>query len=138
MDDVDLAVRRLIYAHFGRTGRAPTRAELAADLGRSLDWVDQRFTRLAGERAVVLGSDREITMALPFSAAPSPFRVVAGGVTYHGNCAWDAFGLAALFGPSSKIDFPCGHCDERFGPGDDWLVHFAVPAAWWWEDIGFT
>ncbi len=139
MDDVDLAMRMLVYAHFGRTGRALTRAEIAAEVGRSVDWVDNRFARLADAHVLALDPDGEIAKALPFCATPTPFRVRAGGVDYYGNCAWDSFGLAALLGPSAEIALTCGDCDESLeADGEGWLVHVAVPAAQWWEDIFFT
>ena len=127
-----------MYAHFGRTGSAPTRAQLAADLERPVAWVDQHLERLAGERALVLGDDGEIAKALPFCAAPTSFVVRAGGTTYYGNCAWDAFALAGLLGPSSEIDLRCGDCGEPLRIDEHTVVHVSVPAAEWWEDIFFT
>lgn len=143
MDDVDLAMRMLVFAHFGRTGRALTRAEIAAEVGRSVDWVDNVFARLADAHVLALDPDGEIAKALPFCATPTPFRVRAGGVDYYGNCAWDSFGLAALLGPSAEIALTCGDCALRLASlaqddRTDWIVHFAVPAAQWWEDIFFT
>ena len=138
MDAIDLAVRRLIYAHFGRTGQAISRRDLAAALDRALEWVDERLGWLADERVVALAADGEIARALPFCAAATPFVVRAGGVTYHANCAWDAFGVAALAGPSAAIDLACGDCGEALDLEPPSLVHFGVPPASWWDDIGFT
>ncbi len=139
MDDVDLAMRQLVYAHFGRTGQALTRAEIVAELGRSVDWVDEVFARLADAHVLVLAADGEIAKALPFCAVPTPFRVRAGGVDYYGNCAWDVFGLAALLGPSAEIGLTCGDCGEPLeGDRQGWFLHVAVPAAQWWEDIFHT
>ena len=138
MDSTDLALRSLIYARFGRTGTAPGRAELATDLERSIEWVDERLESLARERIVVLDDRGEISRALPFCARPTPFVVEAGGVRYHGNCAWDAFGIAALVGPSATIDLRCGDCDRPVELAPPAIVHFAIPAARWWDDIGET
>jgi hypothetical protein len=138
VDPVDLALRRLIYARFGGTGARPTRAELAADLDRSVAWIDRRLERLADRRMVVLGGDGEIAKALPFSAEPTDVAVEAGGVTYYGNCAWDAFGLAAVLGPSATIALRCGDCGEPVELEPPSLVHFAIPAARWWDDIAAT
>lgn len=138
LDDVDLALRRFIYARFGRSGTAPTRAELAAELGKPVDWIDAHLGALAARRQVVLDDRGEIAKALPFCAEPTEFAVDAGGVRYHGNCAWDAFGLAALLGPSSAIDLRCGDCGEPVELEPPALVHFAVPASRWWDDIFAT
>lgn len=136
MDALDLGVRRLIYARFGRTGTAPTRAELAADLDKPIAWIDERLAHLASERAVVLYDDSgEIAKALPFSAEPTNFAVDAGGQRYHGNCAWDVFGLAALLGPSAEIHLACGDCGEPVELEPPAIVHFATPAWRWWNDI---
>jgi len=138
MNDVDVAVRRLVYAHFGRTGRAPSRAALATDLGRSVAWVDEHLASLAAAYAVFLGADGEIAKALPFCAEPTRSVVRAGGTTYYGNCAWDAFALAGLLGASSEIELDCGDCGEPVELDEHTVVHLAVPAAQWWEDITFT
>ncbi len=128
-----------MYARFGRTGRALTRAEIVAELGRSVDWVDEVFARLADAHVLVLDADGEIAKALPFCAKRTAFRVRAGGVDYYGNCAWDSFGLAALLGPSAEIALTCGDCGESLeGDGEGWFLHVAVPAARWWEDLSFT
>lgn len=139
MTEIDRAVRRLIYVHFARTGLAPSRATLAADLDQSEGWIAASVSRLARERALVLDDEGEIARALPFCAASTPFVVRAGGVTYHGNCAWDAFGLEALMGPSAEVELSCGcGCGEALELDADLVVHFAVPAARWWDDIGYT
>lgn len=138
MDSTDLAIRSLIYARFGRTGAAPSSAELAADLGKPPAWIAARLARLADERIVVLDERGEILRALPFCAEPTPFVVDAGDVRYFGNCAWDAFGIAALLGPSATIDLRCGDCDRPVVLEPPAIVHFAVPASRWWDDIGDT
>jgi hypothetical protein len=92
------------------------------------------------------GTD-EIWMAAPFSALATPFRVHVGERAYWGNCIWDALGIVALLGGTGSVRFNCPDCGDPLAidvrdrepiTGDDLLVHFAVPAARWWEDIGFT
>ena len=51
----------------------------------------------------------------------------AGGRTWWGNCAWDAYGIVAA------LDLQ----DATIDPGG-MLFHVAVPARDWWVDIGFT
>lgn len=153
MDAKTLAVRAFIYARFGRSGQAPSRTELAQELGVDPEWIDQRLAQLAEHRMVVLDDQGEIARALPFSARPTRHRVVTNSTTYYGNCAWDAFALASLLGPSATMDLRCGCCDEPIDSTDNVLsmaehragtapakplVHFTVPAARWWDDLTFT
>jgi len=61
---------------------------------------------------------------------------------------WDILGIAAILGKDAVGYTPCGcgECSERLSltirkdkPVDsDWLVHFVVPAARFWENIGYT
>ena len=60
---------------------------------------------------------------------------------------WDALGVPAMLGRSATIEItnPVGGDGTtleipRRGPGSDTpgLVHFAVPAAHWWDDVGYT
>jgi len=105
------------------------------------------WQRLHDAHALVLDAEtREIRMANPFSAVPTPFRVESGGRRWFGNCAWDAFGICAALGVDGRIETVCADCDEpievrvRDGrPDDETLVfHCLVPAAQWWDDIVFT
>jgi hypothetical protein len=57
-------------------------------------------------------------------------------------------GIAAILGRDAIGHTPCGcgECEEKLDlaipqgqpVGSDWLVHFVVPAARFWEDIGYT
>jgi hypothetical protein len=83
-------------------------------------------------------------MAHPFSAIPTGFAVVAGGRTYYANCAWDAAGVLSIVGDGS-CSARCGDCggDMTFGVTEGQLyghgvVHFAVAARHFWDDIGLT
>src|SRR5207248_2967833 len=87
-----------------------------------------------------------VWMANPFSAIPTPFRVEANGRRYFGNCVWDALGIVAMLGGTGTVRNPCPDCGEpqTLTVDDDGrihgegVVHFAVPAAHWWDDIGFN
>ena len=106
------------------------------------------FDRLAAGRAIVIApGTREIVMAAPFAGRPTDFRTTVAGKSYFANCIWDAMGIPAMLGASdATIDTTCADCREplrlelRGGVigGDASVVHFAVPAARWWEDIVFT
>jgi hypothetical protein len=144
MDDRDVQIRNHIYRRFVELGRAPTFTELKDELG---DGVEPALLRLHAAHALVLEPDgAEIRMANPFSAVPTPHRVEAGGRSWYGNCAWDAFGIPAALHVDGHVSSACPDCgepieidirDEHAVP-DEHVFHVAVPAAHWWDDIVFT
>jgi hypothetical protein len=89
----------------------------------------------------------EIWMAGPFASSPTDYKVVGRATHWWANCAWDMFGVAALVGEPVRIDALCTDCgapmtfdvDAKDPSLDhDSVVHFLVPAAHWYDDIGFT
>ena len=68
------------------------------------------------------------------------------GLTYWGICIWDALGIPAALDADAVITAPCGDCgselDFEVRGGElvkgEGVVHFAVPAHEWWDNIGFT
>jgi Alkylmercury lyase len=111
----ELALRRRIMESFAQTG-APPRVDDAATL-----------RALAGRHVVVLDESGEILMAHPFAAHRAGTRVTAQGRSWWGNCAWDAYGIAAALDLRDFAIEPDGE-----------LFHIAVRAREWWADIGFT
>jgi alkylmercury lyase-like protein len=84
-------------------------------------------------------------MANPLSSRPTPFLVTTDRGRFYGNCVWDALGIAAMLDADARIDTDCDDCGEaivlevRDGELDaEGVAHFTVPAARWWDDIGFT
>jgi hypothetical protein len=146
MDEADIEVRRATYRRFVELGRAPTAAEAAASIGQSEADVQGAWRRLHDAHALVLDSAGEIRMANPFSAVPTDFVVDAAGRSWYANCGWDAFGIGAALGVDSEFDTHCPDCREsihvtvRDGRPDDLdlVFHVPLPAAQWWNDIGFT
>lgn len=144
---VDRAVRFRIYRHFADFAEAPAAADLAAALGLPSAEVEASLDRLAAARAIALApGSRNIWMAHPFSAVPTPFPVETAGRTYWANCAWDALGIPALLGVDAESRTQCAECAEpltlrvrggRVEPGDA-VVHFVVPPKRFWENVGFT
>ena len=105
------------------------------------------WERLHEQHALVLdAATREIRMANPFSAVPTPHRVEAAGHTWFANCGWDAFGICAALHADGRIETMCPDCGEPLAievrdgkPDDDRLVfHSLVDAGHWWDDIVFT
>ena len=143
----DQAVRSYVYERFMQQGVAPSTTETAATLGRSAAEVAAAFRRLADAHMLVLQRDTgEILMANPFSAVPTPFQVQAGGRSFFGNCIWDAMGIVAMLQQDGSINTSCGCCGTAMPltitagalqPAAG-IVHFAIPAAHWWDDIVFN
>src|SRR5215204_2549762 len=142
MDEGDLALRNQTYALLVELGRPP----LADEVGPT-EHVRAGWQRLHDAHALVLDPDhRELLMANPFSAVPTPHRVEAVGRSWYANCAWDAFGICAALGTDGRIESECPDCgagivvDVGGGrPGDESLLfHCLVPARHWWDDIVFT
>ncbi len=147
MDPDDLALRRLTYGLVVDLGRAPTLAEAAKASGRSVETTLAGWRRLHDAHALVLDADlTELRMVNPFAARPTSFSVRAAGRSWFANCAWDAFGIGAALHVDSELDATCPDCADpirvnvRGGRPDqtDLVFHVLVPAARWWDDIGYT
>jgi hypothetical protein len=147
MDESDIALRNLTYGRFRELGRAPTATEVASASGSSAHDVRTGWRRLHDAHALVLNPGTgEITMANPFSAIPTAYRVHAAGRRWYGNCAWDAFGILAALHVDGRIEASCPDCGEALSvevngssPDDTSLLfHCLVPAREWWSDIAFT
>jgi len=140
------AVRGAIYAAVVDSGRTPTVAELAAQLGMDADLVADAFRALAEAHVIVLRpGTMEIVWAPPFSAVPTPFRSTVGSMSWHAPCAWDAFGIPAALHGDAVIEARCAWSDEWVACGvragtayGDAVIHLLVPAAHFWDDIAHT
>ncbi|MFN8060769.1 MAG: organomercurial lyase [Vicinamibacterales bacterium] len=143
---LDARVRRAIYDTFVE-GAVPTRAGIADRLSILPEGVETSYARLADRHVIVRQPDSgEVWMAMPFSAVPTAFRVHGPDTSWWANCAWDALGIGAALASDVRIETACHDCeaslvvtvdDGRVG-GDQVVTHFAVQAAEWWRDIGFT
>jgi hypothetical protein len=146
--DFDTTVKLNIYETIARTTQAPTSAEVARALRTSPEEVEAAFERLHQKRLLVPepGHPSRIRMAPPFSGVETPFRVTVQGKSYYANCVWDALGIAAALGADAIIDASDGESGEpmrleiRQGQPvpEVCVIHFAVPAARWWDDIVYT
>ncbi len=140
-------VRVYVFREAAETGRVPQRAQIADALRRPQSEIHHALKQLAAGKVLILApNDGNIWAANPFCAVPSGFRVLADGKTYWGICIWDALGISAALGKDAVITAPCGDCGEpmRLEVEDGRLVrsegviHFAVAAQHWWDNIGFT
>jgi alkylmercury lyase-like protein len=146
VDAADIELRNATYRRLVELGRVPSAAEVAGATGLSEAAVRAGWRRLHDAHALVLDDAGEIRMANPFAARPTPFRVEAAGRSWFANCAWDAFGIGAALDADSIIHTTCADCAApldivvRDGRPDDTdlVFHVLVPAASWWNDIGYT
>lgn len=147
-DPLGHAVRVHVFEQAAATGVVPQASRIAEVLNVPEADIRAALRRLADQRVLILApNDGNIWAANPFCAVPSGFRVETNGVRYWGICIWDAFGIvAALHASDAVVRAPCGDCGDllevefRGGKlaGSEGVVHFAVPARHWWENIGFA
>jgi hypothetical protein len=144
---LDNSVRVELYTFFVEHGRAPVPAEVARSLGEAPYEIELSYKRLADARVLVLAPGTPyIWMANPFSALPTPYRVRAGDREWWANCIWDAMGVIALLHRPGEVATFCPDCGDemvlKLPPRESErrsdIVHYAVPAAHWWDDIGFN
>jgi hypothetical protein len=144
---LDTSLWRFTYEAVVRTGRGPFLREAAEALGASESEVRAAYQRLGEGHAILLDpSGQGLWRIAPFSAVPTDFAVETGGRNYFANCAWDALGICAALHADGLIRASCGCCrlpmdlavrGEHLEPAEG-LVHVAVPAKDWYEDIAFT
>jgi hypothetical protein len=121
VNERELAVRREIFEAFAARGVPPSGLDPAV------------LAALAAKHVVVLDAGGRIVMAHPFAAPPGGCTVEAGGRVWWGNCAWDGFGIAAALGLREAVVESGGVRAEGRA-----VLHVAVPARAWWDDIAFT
>ncbi len=147
--DLDLDIRLWIYRHLAEHGSAPSALDIAESFSIEPPEVDDSLLRLAKEHdaLVLVPGTTSIWMAEPFSAVPTWFRVHgADDRRWWGNCIWDGLGILGLLGVDGSVETRCPDCGwpirvqiQNGGLQDaTGVVHFAVRAARWWRDIGFT
>lgn len=147
MTELDNRVRVAIYERFVDESEPPSVAEVAEALSIPTESAETAYRRLdEGHVIVLMPGTLEIWMANPLSAVPTAFRVETPRGDFWGNCVWDGLGAVSMLGGEGSVETRCPDCEEPMtlrvqnyelieGEG---LAHFAVPAARWWENIGFT
>jgi Alkylmercury lyase len=145
--ELDNRVRVAIHELFVEEREAPSAADVAEALSIPSEEAEAAFRRLAESRVIVLmPGTTEIWMANPLSAVPTSFRVETPRGSFWGNCIWDGLGVVAMLGGNGTVETSCPDCEEpmelRVEDGElvdgGGVAHFAVPAARWWDNIGFT
>jgi hypothetical protein len=146
LSDIAMRVRHAVYRTFAEGG-IPQSAMLERQLHLKPGQIQPALDELHEAHALVLDPrTHQVSMALPFSSVPTPHVVEGGGRSWFANCAWDAFGIPMLVGVDAVIMTTCPDCEGRIVYRVEQrklvdahgVVHFAVPAAKWWDDIGYT
>ncbi len=148
MLDFDTEVKLYVYRVIAESGRAPTGTEVAQAFDRPVTEVEAAFQRLYQKRLLVLEPDNpsKIRMAPPFSNVKTSFQVQVGKKVYYANCVWDALGIPAALHEEAEVSASDAWTNEpiplqvRSGHPvpQECVIHFAVPAAHWWDDIIYT
>ena len=147
LSEFDLQVRSHIYDSCMKRGKPPSIAELSIALSGKTEEIRSALENLAEAHMLVLQKDSgELLMANPFSAVPTSFLVETPQFACYGNCIWDSLGIAAMLNQEVRIQTSCADCGDALEVsivngevrGDPGLVHFAIPAHHWWDDIVFT
>lgn len=146
--EFDAEVKLKIYEMTARNASIPNAAEVAYELGVPQELIVDAFERLYAKRLLVPepGDRSKIRMAPPFSGIKTSFQVDVGDRTYYANCVWDAFGIPAALQMDGIIHTVDGFTEEplqlEISEGLprtlEYVAHFAVPAALWWDDIVYT
>ena len=148
MMDFDTTVKLKIYSTIAEQARVPGAVGVAQALDAPIEEVLAAFERLHQQRLLVPepGDQLRIRMAPPFSGVETPFPVRVGDKKYFANCIWDALGIPAALHADAVVESSDGfngeplYLEVRNGKpvSQDCVIHFAVPAARWWQDIIYT
>lgn len=142
----DTRIRAYVFNDLMRTGTVPSFEAIAGDFEREPNEIRESFRRLAEAHVFVLQDTGELMAANPFAAIPTPFQIIANGVRYSAMCIWDSLGIPAMLKTDADIHTTCGDCYGeivvRIADGElqrgEGVVHFAVPAAQWWNNIVYS
>jgi len=146
-NQTDWELRAEIYRLFIETFEAPGADDLARALDVPVDDVVAGLHRLEANHHLVLApGGTNLWMAHPFSAVPTDYPVEVAGGCYWANCAWDALGIPAITRGDSWTRTRCAESGVplEYGVRDGALVsteaviHFAVPARHWYDNVAFT
>ncbi|WP_158888210.1 alkylmercury lyase family protein [Amycolatopsis anabasis] len=98
------AVHRTILRTFADTGTAPTRRQLATQVGNRDAGLEATLDALTAADLIGIDEVGEIAYAYPFSTRPTAHRVrLPGGTQPYAMCAIDALGIPTMLGTDAVI-----------------------------------
>src|SRR4051812_31536519 len=111
-ENTDTDVRLALFRDFVDTGRPPSAVRIADVLQMPMKEVRAAMERLHAGKAIVLQPEsREILMANPLCAVPTPY-LVRTVRSYFGACVWDALGIMAMLKVDAVLETSCPCCGE--------------------------
>lgn len=143
----DAALRFSLYRFIVSHGHIPKIRELAGAISHPERMIRSGLRRLAQLHILVLQPRTdEILRAAPFWAVPTAFDVRAGKCSWWASCIWDALAIPLMLRRDAIITTACPCCDFemelRVREGRlaraNGVIHFAVPASRWYENVVFT
>lgn len=147
LSEQDWQIRLHVYRHFVAHGRPPEYADVAQRLRITPDEARHAYHRLHDGHALFLEPGKDtIRMAHPLSAVPTPYRVYVGERQLYANCAWDALGIPAMLHADARIEATFAHSGGSASyaveagrlKADGGIVHIALPARRWYDDLIHT
>ena len=145
---LDSVVRLAVYRRIVDEGSPPTVSEIASGLGITTSEIETSLKRLADDRVLVLTpGTSSIWMASPFSRDPDSVRGRGRSTPVLRQLHLGRARISVCLKTDGRIRTSCPDCaeplllDVREGALDapaDRMIHFEVPAARWWDDIGST
>jgi hypothetical protein len=147
IEELAREVRLYVFGQAAETTEVPQAEAIARALKREPAAIHEALRYLAVGKVLILAPhDGNIWAANPFCAVPSGFRVEVEEKRYWGICIWDALGIVAALHKDALIRAPCGDCGAELSlevhqgelSHSEGIVHFAIPAHHWWDNIGFT
>ena len=143
MTPFDRAVRAEVYRLFADGVEQVDATAVSRSGGWDRRQVETSLVSLeAQHRLALLPDTHRVWMAHPFSGIDTGYRAHINGRSWFANCAWDALAIVALLGDGTgRATGRDGLVDWHIEGGlvsPNGLVHLLVPAARFWNDIGFT
>lgn len=104
-------VRVVLLHMYAEHGRAPSIAELARQIERSVPELETLLTSLQARDAIVRDKDTgRIIGAYPFTESETGHRVDLGEQILNAMCAIDALGVGAMYDRDVRIRSSCAMC----------------------------
>ncbi len=148
LSSLEKRIRLFVYEFILRFDRCPNLNEISAEAGLTplttkgiLQELDSTHSAL-----VLSPGSGNIWLADPFAALPTPYPVFSGSHKWYGMCVWDALGILTVAKSNGRAPTLCPVSGEQLEltvvdgslARAEGVVHFAVPASQWWENIGAT
>lgn len=144
MTGLERRVRALAYRHILDRRFGPTAEDLAVASGETVEDVREALHSLRDQHLLAFDDEGDlVVMAHPFSGVETGYRSRVAGDWWYANCAWDSLAILALLGDGQAEIEDLGRrlewsvVEGQVEP-EGAMVHLLVPAARFWDDIGFT